>query len=176
MRTELLKRREGDDDADRERLPARPPAKMTSVWVAFITLATILFVSGFLMSQMANFSARSRQAEARAALMHLVQLQRVRAGTTGAYGRTFRDTGFSAPEPGQYTYFMFDDVLRAGAEGAAHPASAEFPPALFQRFYKPPPGGFVAVAAGNIDGDPGLDIWVIDDQNRLENVSNDADD
>lgn len=176
MRTELLKRVD-EDEAEREKRRSRTPRRTTaSVWAVLITMVTVLFVSSFLLSQMADFGTRSRQAEARAALMHILQLQRVRAGTTGAYGRTFREIGFDAPPGSRYTYFVFDDVVRAQAEGAANPASAQFPPALFRRFYNPPPDGFVAVAAGNIDGDSKLDIWVIDDQNRMENVVSDLDD
>ncbi|MBI5528713.1 MAG: hypothetical protein HY897_20480 [Deltaproteobacteria bacterium] len=175
MRTELLKRREEDEAERRERRPRTPP-RTAAIWVAFITLATVLFVAAFLMSQMADFGARSRQAEPRAALLHVYQLQQVHAGMTGAYGRTFREIGFSPPARSRYTYFMFDDVLRASAEGAAIPTSAALPPVLFKRFYKPAEGGFLAVAAGNIDGDPDLDIWVIDEKNQVENSVKDLDD
>jgi hypothetical protein len=176
MRTELLKRKEDEEFERTRRRPMAPPARTASIWVLFVVLATSMFVAAFLMSQMADFGSRSRQAEARAALMHIYQLQQIRAGTTGAFGRTFREIGFSPQAGGRYTYFMFDDVLRASAEGAANPTCAEFPTALFKRFYKPAEGSFTAVAAGNIDGDPGLDIWVVDEKNRLENAQDDLND
>lgn len=87
-------------------------------------------------------------------------------GEYNTYGHSFGLIGWKPEIKNRYAYFLGNDAIQAKEGGP----------------YRMPKGvksivsnsAFTAVAVGNIDGDPTLDVWTINDQKELVNVVNDV--
>ena len=83
------------------------------------------------------------------------------------FATSFDEMGFSMTgQMPHHSYFMGQDMTK-GSMG---------PDKLPAEFSNPIPGAdaFVIWAVGNLDSDPDLDIWKIDQDNNLQNVRNDT--
>jgi len=106
------------------------------------------------------------QVEAKINLQALVAAQAGYKATARSYGRTFDEVGFSiSGGERHYSYFMGDDVM-VGSDGPT-----ELPEDL------PPPkvskNSFTAYAVANLDADPDLDVWRVDQNRRLKHLRKD---
>lgn len=81
------------------------------------------------------------------------------------YAKTFDEMGFAMTEHQRYTYFMGKDVRK----GFAGPA--KLPAGLNPK--EPDAETFLVYAVANLDGDPDLDIWKIDQDRNLKHIRND---
>ena len=131
---------------------------MVPVFVAVIGILAAIAIPNFL-----KFQARARQSEAKANLKGIYVANRAHYAETGVGAQTFEEMGFEL-EPGhRYTYFYAESVI--GTEPL---------PQSVATFSNPQTGEFQAVAVGNIDGDPTLDVWVINAESELSNLSDDV--
>lgn len=101
-------------------------------------------------------------------LRALLRAQRLFRASNDTYG-SFKEFRF-LPQHGQYTIYLgADDFLPARRDGqtVVDPLPAELQPMVAE-------SSFTAVAVGNIDDDPDLDIWVLTDDGRPEHVRSDV--
>ena len=114
-----------------------------------------------------------RQSAAKRQLRSMAELQQRYFADHGHYCSSFAECGVKndAPPSGYLFFLSREEVWGEGP--AALRTAARF--ALEQQRVQPhvESSGFVIAAAGNLDGDPQLDVWVIDELMRLVHVSND---
>ncbi|OGQ80821.1 MAG: hypothetical protein A2289_21115 [Deltaproteobacteria bacterium RIFOXYA12_FULL_58_15] len=111
---------------------------------------------------------RSVQASVSEDLRALLRAQRLFRATHDTYG-TFKEFRFLPPS-GRYTYYLGpDDVVVAKRDGGsvADPLPDNLYPGVSE-------DRFTAVAVANLDGDPFLDVWVLDDRGKVSQVIDDV--
>lgn len=90
------------------------------------------------------------------------------------WASSFQDIGWSIEPPFRYTFFISETEYR----GKPPSELGITPPVDFAAFGAPQAGaddaGFIAVAIGNLDRDPGLDVWWIDQTGEATNIVNDV--
>ena len=121
---------------------------------------------GLARQKYSRITAREYQSEARAYLKAIYTAQLIYQGMNNTYGTSFEMIDEKIEGKNRYAYFLADDVMPATQGGP----------------YQLPKGvkakatdiGFIAVAVGNIDDDPTLDVWTINDRNDLKNLVDDV--
>ncbi len=109
---------------------------------------------------------KAKQVEAKINLQALVAAQAGYNATARKYGKTFNRVGFSVSGgERRYSYFMGDDVI-VGRKGPRKLPEDLAPPKVSEN-------GFTAYAVANLDNDPDLDIWRVDQSKRLKHLRND---
>ncbi len=101
-------------------------------------------------------------------LRALLRAERLYRAGRDTYG-TLKELRFQPPH-GQYTIYLApDDVLPATRDKVTvtDPLPPELQPALAET-------AFTAVAVGNLDDDPDLDVWTVNDAGQIEHVHDDA--
>lgn len=109
-----------------------------------------------------EYRMRSQQSEAKQLLRQVQLTQASHREQHGRYALTFAELGLEL-EVYRYAFFLADDSVQ--------------PPAPLEN---PEPShasadAYRAVATGNLDGDPTLDIWAIDHTGDLQHVVDDVD-
>ncbi len=133
-----------------------------------IVVAIIGILSAIAIPDFMKFTAKSKQAEARMNLgeIYICQISYFSiagtfAGSDNADGDdAFEQIGYE-PKSQQnlrYTYLLDDALLEA-----------PHPPASLPGTLQSTSTGFTAIAAGNIDNDPYVDVWAINDARDLQN-------
>lgn len=114
-----------------------------------------------------KFQTRAKQTEAKTNLKAAYTAQMLYSMEKGRYGRTFRDIGFT-PEPGRrYTYCMGGECLPCDREACVvEPDHAPCKGISNVAGSASKGGGYAVCAYGNLDQDPELDVWVVDDRTR----------
>jgi hypothetical protein len=109
-----------------------------------------------------------RQTEATVGLGYIARDQQARRLSSEAYGQNFSETLTSFDPDGQYVYYL-SPTEHDGRDLASLGLSD--PPDFAG--LAPEPGidgeSFTAVAIGNIDADPELDVWYVTQSRRIEN-------
>jgi hypothetical protein len=113
-----------------------------------------------------RFLSLGLQGEAKTNLAAIYTMQVSYFGEYDKYGLTFKDLEWEPQGESRYAYFVGKDVIQPTLGGP----------------YQLPPGvksevtakGFTIIAVGNIDGDPTLDVWMINDAKILKNLVNDV--
>lgn len=143
--------------------------------------AVVLGMSGFLgegflcwqwLQQRQQANVEELQVAVREDLRDLLRAQRLYHATTEHFG-TFSQLHFK-PRHGQYTlYLTSSDLLPAHRK--QQPIVDKLPTDL-PEVYTPNvvPHAFVAVAVANLDEDPDLDIWAINQEGNIAHVRSDA--
>lgn len=138
----------------------------------FFIAATIIIAMPFLLScqqQADNYkkgTEKAMQVEAQINMPSIFAAQMGYKAINQKYGATFSEIGFSiAGENQRYTYFMGDDVLKGARYLDAFPGSLP-PPQVTEN-------SFTAYAIANLDDDPDLDIWTIDQSGTARQIKND---
>jgi len=138
--------------------------------IAGIVIALfIVFLVAGCEQQVQNYergTAKARMIEAQTNLPAILAMQTGFKAMNQRYAATFKDMGFSMTGQNQnYSYFLGDDVIKGGRgpdklpEGLPNPApSAE---------------SFVIYAIANLDDDPDLDIWKIDQTGNVQHPRSD---
>lgn len=158
----------------RGRQPEEPASGGTNyfVWVAvplaIVVAACIVLVIAF--PELLNYKAKARQTEARTNLMGLSAKQAEFLSANGRYAASFVELGWSPAPAGEsgifYSYFLGGAEVVPGDGGIVElPEGVE---AGVETFH------YRAVAAGNIDKDDTIDVWVLADSGQPENVVNDV--
>lgn len=138
-----------------------------------VLLGSTVFVLGF----MFTYSWMETRRAARVATLQsgvsedlraLLRAERLYRAGRDTYG-TLKELRFQPPH-GQYTIYLApDDYLPATRDKATltDPLPPELQPALAET-------AFTAVAIGNLDDDPDLDVWTVNDAGQIEHVKDDA--
>ncbi|MBI3180103.1 MAG: hypothetical protein HYZ27_10605, partial [Deltaproteobacteria bacterium] len=103
-------------------------------------------------------------------LRALLRAQRLFRATHDTYG-SFKEFRFRPPT-GRYTIYLGgDDFVAAQRDGAEviDPLPPEYAPTVSE-------DTFLAVAVGNLDDDPFLDVWLLTDQGGIRQAADDAGD
>ncbi len=111
---------------------------------------------------------RAMQQGASEDLRALLRAERLYRASTDTYG-TFKELRFT-PQHGLYTIYLGPDDVRPGTrnnEPVVDPLPPDLQPGVSEN-------AFTAVAVGNVDDDPDLDVWVLSDTGRIEHVKDDA--
>jgi type II secretory pathway pseudopilin PulG len=120
-----------------------------------------------------KFQCRSKQAEALASLRAAAAGQQAFAVQHRRWARTFEEVGFR-PEPGnRYAYCMGEQCLPCTAADCKMPL--ENPCAGMSGVGRTLEDGFQICAFANLDDDPNMDIWLVDDRGEPEAGENDCD-
>jgi type IV pilus assembly protein PilA len=139
--------------------------------VAIIGILAAIAIPNFL-----KFQAKSKQSEAK------TNLKAIYTAETGYYGEnntynTFDKVNWAPVGTARYTYTLgsvsgtIPSPPGAGSQETIDGTPVVTVPAVGQQYAD---NNFTAAAAGNIDNDPDLDVWSINDNNALINNTNDV--
>jgi type IV pilus assembly protein PilE len=107
-----------------------------------IELVLVLLITAILMGIAIPiyqyFLKKAKQVEAQLAMKEIVRLERMYYGDHDRFSDSISDIGFSPMQPLNYFKIVIDPISN--------------------------PNKFTARAEGNIDGDPDLDIWLINEK------------
>ena len=135
--------------------------------IAAIVVGSLWLVLGLLAAiaipNFQNFAAKAKQSEAKVLLMQVRRAQTDYYGRNGTYATTFEQLG-QVPQVNRYAIFLANDSVQ--------PATPYADPGL--SFANET--GYRAVAVGDVDGDPTLDVWVADHHGQLQHTTDDLED
>jgi type IV pilus assembly protein PilA len=112
-----------------------------------------------------RFQARAKQSEAKTNLGAIFKAQKAYLAEKSTYG-SFADIGFAPEGQNRYTYSSGLDNINNQT-----PPATIYPPAGVGETANL--SSFLASANSNIDSDAFMDVWVINGNNALSNLSND---
>lgn len=116
-----------------------------------IDLVLVLLITAILMGIAIPiyqyFMKKAKQVEAQLALKEIVRLERIYYADHDRYSDSISDIGFSPMQPLNYYKIVIDPISN--------------------------PNKFTARAEGNIDGDPDLDIWLINEKEIIIHLAED---
>ena len=127
--------------------------------VALIGILAAIAIPNFL-----TYQARAKQSEAKTNLAAIHTAAVIYFAEQNTYGETFNAIGFAVTGSSpRYHYALGSSTAGAALGGCTVPdADQDFAT------------GFTAFAVGNLDGDATCDVWRIDQEKRLVNVTNDV--
>lgn len=137
------------------------------------SVAVVGVLSAIAIPNFVKFQCRAKQSEPKANLATIVTRQRTFAAEKGKYGRTFGELGFTTEDSSRYVYCMGQECTGCTSAECVQ-VHGENPCAGLSGVGKSLQDGFQVCAYGNLDSDPGLDIWVVDDRGAPENGENDC--
>jgi type IV pilus assembly protein PilA len=149
-----------------------------NIWLIIVLLSLTLAVPNFL-----RFNTRAMQAEARMNLWAIFTAQMAYYGETNTYaGRSgengsgaFTDMGWAPQGNTRYAYYAGGDYIAPTRPEITIP----YRPGeswIYPIRPEASGSGFTVIAVGNVDGDPCLDVWMINDEKQLTNLVNDTND
>ncbi len=109
--------------------------------------------------------ATSYQSEARSNLRAIYVLQETCYLERSTYCGTFELLNFKPPGMNRYAYFLPGDRIPA-EKGGPYKLPETIQPRVNEK-------GYQVVTVANIDSDPVLDVWTVDEKDSLRNVIND---
>ena len=113
-----------------------------------------------------RFQARAKQSEAKSNLGAIFKTQKAYHAEKDTYG-SFAEIGFSPDGQSRYTYASgLDSINNLIPTGIIYPPAGVGEAAGLN--------AFLASANGNIDSDAFMDVWIINGNNQLYNISNDV--
>jgi type IV pilus assembly protein PilA len=128
---------------------------VSSLLIAFITIPNFL-----------RFQAEAKQSEAKRNLGAIYIAETSFFAQYSVYGKTFEEIGYQSERRTIYSYF-----LSSQEQIPSQVADYSIPPNIKAYVHE---NKFQAIAVGNLDSDPTLDVWVIDQNKNLKNVVNDV--
>jgi prepilin-type N-terminal cleavage/methylation domain-containing protein len=142
--------------------------------IAIIALLTALSIPSF-----TRFIAKSKRAEAYMNLHAIYAAEKAYWAEHGQYttqlsgekGVGWKPEGYHGGGAGENFYYTYG--FAGGAEGQAHFTGKLATPASFLNSGRADKNGFLAIAAGDIDGDGKPDILSIDENNVIKIVQDD---
>lgn len=127
--------------------------------VAIIGILAVIAIPNFL-----KYQARAKQSEAKTNLVAIHTSEMAYFAEKNAYVDDFSAIGFAVTGSSQLYYYE----LGSSSSGSLPPGcTASTLDAVSDT-------GFTAAATGNIDGDATCDVWTIDENKTLVNVTNDV--
>lgn len=154
-------------------------ARATLLGYDFLTTAVVTkTLSEFALPNLTSMQARFRQSEAKNNLQQLHAAQLKSRDERGRFCKTFKECHFDPGPDAHYLYFL-DSNNVVGGGGLADAADLRNRARALMRQMGLAPEvkkkSFVAIAAGNIDDDAQLDVWLISEANDLSNPVDDVD-
>lgn len=151
--------------------PIEAPEKSRSVVAILVMIAVVVFLCavGMCLVSIPNFlkfGARSKAAECKQVLKQLYVAQKAREG---GYATDFEALKFTA-EPGmnRYAYIVAPgQLVEPTQEQAQKRGLVEAMPASVRQALGLHDGEITMACVGNIDGDPGVDVWTISTKERV---------
>lgn len=129
--------------------------------VGIIGLLATIAIPSFL-----RFQSRAKQSEAKTNLGAIFKSQKAYFAEKDTYN-SFASIGFTPSGNNRYTYSSgLDTINNLTPDGVVYPPAGVGETAG--------PNRFLASATSNIDGDPFMDVWVINGNNALSNLNNDV--
>ncbi|MBI5696885.1 MAG: DUF2628 domain-containing protein [Nitrospirae bacterium] len=156
----------------KERLRAAGGTSGVVVWIAAAVtgIAILGILAAIAIPNFVAYKGKAKQLEAKTNLAALRASQEAYLSANGLYASSFEylDWTPAANSEGKktYSYFLSDADVVPGDDG-----NATLPPGVeagVETFH------YRAVAAGNIDKDDTLDVWVVSDSGQPKNVVNDV--
>ena len=127
--------------------------------VAIIGILAAIAIPNFL-----QYQAKAKQSEAKRNLVAIHTGEIAYFAEHNNYLDDFNAIGFAVTGSSQRYYYELGNA-----------SSGTLPPGCTaSTLDNVSPGGFKAAATGNIDGDSTCDVWTIDEQKNLVNVTNDV--
>lgn len=127
--------------------------------VAIIGILAVIAIPNFL-----KYQARAKQSEAKNNLVAIHTSELAYFAEKNAYIDEFNAIGFAVTGSSQLYFYELGSsssgILPAGCTASTLDHVSDT--------------GFTAVATANIDGDPTCDVWTIDENKTLVNVTNDV--
>jgi len=140
--------------------------------ISFVFVAIIFLIAG---GCLFTYRKQALQSEAKTYLAAIATCEISYFGENNSWGTTFKHIGWEPVSETRYAFYLScEEVIPASVTGYR-----DCPPELKKWFEThktnpdPPKGGFFAAAVGNLDKDPKLDIWVIDQRKTPENLVSD---
>jgi type IV pilus assembly protein PilA len=127
----------------------------------FVGILAAIAIPNFL-----KFQARAKQSEAKVSLKSLYTAEKAFFAENGRFATTFAMAGWQPEASRRYTYFLGDDVI-APTQGEAQGLPEEVETYAREQ-------SFQAAAIGNLDSDDTVDVWIIDQENQLQQLSDDT--
>ncbi len=112
--------------------------------------------------------SKLRQSELIVNLQRLCTLQKAYHQKHHAYSSTFRDLGFAPPGNTRHALFLPDEILQPRIGGPFQLSDKRS--SMAEAGEK----GFTALAAGDVDGDEGRDVWLVNDAQQATNLEDDV--
>ena len=129
-----------------------------------IVVAIIGILATIAVPKFMQYQAKAKQTEAKRNLVAIHTGEIAYFAENNGYIDDFNAIGFGVSGSSQRYYY---ELGRA--------STGELPPGCTaSTLDEVSANGFKAVAIGNIDGDSTCDVWMIDDQKNLKNVTNDV--
>ncbi len=140
------------------------PQRGFSLIELMIVVALIGILAAIAIPNFLSYQARAKQSEAKTNLVAIHTAEVAYFAEQNSYGDTFTKIGFAVTGSSpRYHYVLGSSTTGAVVGGCTVPASD--PPSAT---------GFTAFAVGNIDGDETCDVWSINQDKALVNVTNDV--
>lgn len=139
----------------------------------FVALAALTLAISMVWPNFFAHPNRTKHSEAKAGLRAVFSALKAKGSVEMKYAGSLSETAFAVDTGRRYALFYRDDVIQPDRPGHGPYSKRDFPPALVKYLDECKEREFVAVAIGNIDADPNLDVWAIDNRNYLVNVFDD---
>ena len=145
------------------------PNNVAWVIVPFIFIAIIGILAVIAIPNFLKYQAKSRQSEAKINLKGLFTSEAAYFSERGSYADRFTDIGWepTAGPKGKNSYTFYLTPNEKLPVGSQQLLPSETVPFVENDKY-------LAVAVGNIDSDPTLDVWAINQDGNLQNLINDV--
>jgi hypothetical protein len=138
-----------------------------------MVVSTVGILAAIAVPNFIKFQSRAKVSEVKANLKSAYIAQRAYESQKDRWGKSFREIGF-APEAGRrYTYCMGAECLPCDKADCG-PAPEPSPCKGIARVGRKAAEGFTICAYGNVDTDPDLDVWAIDQTGELQQLNADA--
>lgn len=129
-----------------------------------IVVAIIGILAAIAIPKFMSFQARAKQSEAKANLVHIHTAEMAYFAENNGYIDDFNAIGFGVTGSSQRYYYELGKAHIGTLPPGCSTSTLDYVTAT----------GFKAVAIGNIDGDSACDVWTIDENKTLMNVTNDV--
>jgi type IV pilus assembly protein PilA len=137
-----------------------------------MAVSTVGILAAIAIPNFVKFQSRAKQSEVKANLKSAFIAQRMYEAEKDRWGKSFKEIGF-APEPGRrYTYCLGAECLPCDKEGCGL-APDPSPCKGITKVGRKTAEGFTICAYGNVDNDPELDVWVIDQTGEPQQLNSD---
>lgn len=111
-------------------------------------------------------SMKAKWTEAKLSMPQMVIAQRGYKAANGDFATSFSEMGFSMISENQrYSYFLGDDVLVGSMGPDSLPDELDYVEVTSD--------SFIIYAVANLDADPDLDVWSINQSSMIKHVKND---
>lgn len=167
--------REGQVDQGRDERSRRSVSRLGTSPIRVIVIASVVLYVGlalfWLPSSFSKFTMGSKQSEAKGQLSWISVAQMEFKRSNGKYARTFSEMRYSPREGMRYSLLMGDELWRPAGIDAPTFDAKSVPDCVKRLDYRfAGSERYRAFAVAKLHGDDWLDVWMVDDNGKIENV------